>query len=106
MKTAAEAIPDILKSWAQEARRVQRTIKDDLGKVPTGLSLEKYYTRIFDWHKNNQSREKGKCPYSQCYRELVAVLPQPKDATLADIVFVCTEVISGLMEWAYDDEDS
>lgn len=87
-------------------------LKGDLEKVPKGLSLERYYSRIFNWHEKNKngifvklSGRKRDDPYIRCYLELVGVLPQPKSATLEDIAFVCREVIAGLMEWAYHEED-
>jgi len=88
-------------------------LKGDLEKVPKGLSPEEYYGRIYDWHKKNQrnifaklSKRNKEDPYILCYQELMEVLPQPKSVTNEDIAFVCREVISGLMEWAYHEKDA
>ena len=44
-------------------------------------------------------------PYVRCFFELVENLPDPEDASPEDIALVCIEVVSGLMEWAYHEED-
>jgi len=87
-------------------------LKGDLEKVPKGLSLKEYYARIYNWHKKNRDGVFAKLlgrkrddPYIRCYLELIDVLPQPRSVLPEDIAFVCREVIGGLMEWAYHEED-
>jgi len=87
-------------------------IKGDLEKVPKGLTMNQYYARIFKWHRKNKDlilRKLGarspSDPYIRCYFELVEALPDTKSVSLEDIAFVCLEVISGLMEWAYHESD-
>jgi len=70
------------------------------------LSLIEYYTRIYDWHKSHHDIKKNDNPYTKRYRELVESLPNPEKASPEDIVFVCKEVIAGLMEWAYHKMDN
>lgn len=82
--------------------------KEDMVKVPKGLSLKEYYARIYNWHMKNkiftELRNKDN-PYVICYLELMRVLPEPNVASSEDIAFVCREVITGLMEWAYHEID-
>jgi hypothetical protein len=84
----------------------------DRGCMPKDLSPRQYYARIYAWHKTNRNRIFDKLsnrriddPYVLCYEELVEVLPRPETATMEDIAFVCREVLSGLMEWAYHERD-
>ena len=86
--------------------------REDMARVPKGLSLKEYYTKIHDWHKKNKdkifiklSNRNRDDPYILCYLELMRVIPEPSIASSEDIAFVCTEVITGLMEWAYHEED-
>ena len=39
------------------------------------------------------------------YLGLVRDLPNPEDASAADIAFVCTEIDDGIMAWSKDEED-
>lgn len=85
----------------------------DLEKVPNDLQLTEYYSRILRWHRTNKERIHEKMrkshpedPYIICYFELLEALPSSDIASAEDIAFVCTEVISGLMEWAYHEADS
>jgi len=87
-------------------------LKGDLEKVPKGLALKEYYKRIVDWYKENRDLILQKMhnrtlddPYIRCFFELVENLPSPDDASPEDIALICIEVISGLMEWAYHEED-
>jgi len=83
----------------------------NLDKSLQGLTLNECYRRIYDWHTINKNSILGKLPkksddpYVVCYQRLVAHLPDPREAAREDIVFVCIEVISGLMEWAYSEKD-
>jgi hypothetical protein len=86
--------------------------KEDIAKVPKGLSLKEYYTRIYNWHKKNKDKIFTKLsgrrkddPYILCYLELIKIIPEPSIASPEDIVFICEEVITGLMEWAYHEKD-
>lgn len=81
-------------------------------KALKGLTIIDCYRRIHDWHTGNNQRimdkfsyRKPNDPYTICYQRLVTHLPDPEEATREDIVFVCIEVISGLMEWAYHEKD-
>jgi len=81
-------------------------------KALKGLTEMEGYRRIRLWHINNKRRifekygyRKPDDPYVMCYQKLVDHLPDPKEATRADIAFLCIEVISGLMEWAYHEKD-
>lgn len=86
--------------------------KEDREKVPKGLPLKEYYARIYNWHKKNKekifikmSSRPRNDPYILCYLELVDALPDAENASIEDIMFVCREVIAGLMEWAYHEVD-
>ncbi|MEM1831385.1 MAG: hypothetical protein QXT57_01785 [Thermosphaera sp.] len=86
--------------------------KEDMAKVPKGLSLNEYYARIYNWHMKNKNKIFAKLPdrskddpYIICYLELMRILPEPNVASLEDIAFVCREVLAGLMEWAYHEID-
>lgn len=86
--------------------------KDDVAKVPKGLSLKEYYTKIYNWHVKNNNKIFNKLsnrnkndPYILCYLELIKVIPKPNLASQEDIAFVCREVVAGLMEWAYHEKD-
>jgi len=81
-------------------------------KALRGLTTTECYRRIYNWHTNNKHRvldkfsyRKRDDPYVLCYQRLVAHLPDPEEATREDVAFVCIEVISGLMEWAYHEKD-
>ena len=86
--------------------------KEDMAKVPKGLSLKEYYERIYNWHAKNKNkifiklshRDKND-PYIICYLELMKVIPKPNIASSEDIAFICREVVAGLMEWAYHEKD-
>lgn len=80
-------------------------LKGDIEKVPKDLTPKEYYGRIYHWHKKNRNIRKDDSPYTKRYRELVESLPAPEKASPEDIVFVCKEVIAGLMEWAYHKVD-
>jgi len=76
------------------------------------LTETECYRRIYNWHTNNKHRIFDKYghrrrddPYVVCYKRLVNHLPNPEEAAREDIAFVCIEVISGLMEWAYHEKD-
>ena len=86
--------------------------KEEQEKVPDGLSLKEYYERIYSWHLKNKNRIFTKYPgrnrddpYIQCYLELMEIIPKSNLASPEDIAFVCREVIAGLMEWGYHEED-
>ena len=86
-------------------------LKGDIEKVPTGLQLEDYYSKIVQWHHANKNRihEKMKppeTPYVRFYFELVNALLSPPSAKPEDIAYVSNEVMTGLMEWAYHESDS
>jgi len=86
--------------------------EEDLAKVPKGLSLREYYAQIYNWYMKNKDKiliklaHKSKNdPYITCYYELMKVIPAPNEATMEDIAVICREVVAGLMEWAYHEED-
>lgn len=80
-------------------------------QFPYNLSLHEYYNKIHKWHINNHEKIFEKfirtrdTPYIKCYQSLIDALPVPTEATEEDIVLICREVISGLMEWAYHEKD-
>lgn len=84
--------------------------RGDLEAVPVGLSLEETYRRIYDWHTHNglarlRERYGREDDYAQRYRELLAKLPGPGQASRSDMACVFRHVISNLMEWAYHEKD-
>lgn len=80
-------------------------LEGDIEKVPKGLTLKEYYSRIYRWHRKNSNSKQDDSPYTRRYHDLVESLPAPEKASLEDIVFACEEVIAGLMEWAYHEVD-
>jgi len=87
-------------------------LRGDIEKVPKGLSLKEYYARIYEWHRKNKNKIFDKLknrdkhdPYIKCYLELMEIIPDPEHASKEDIALICREVIAGLMEWAYHEED-
>lgn len=87
--------------------------KGDKEKVPKDLSMKECYARIFEWHSKNSEKifnrrknSNGNDIYTTCYQELLKVLPLPEEVSQEDIVFICVEVLSGLMEWAFHEADS
>lgn len=103
----AKHIFSLLLSYILEGKGLG-LLKGDIEKVPSNLGMRQLYERIYAWHKKNS----GKFPRSPAsedsrkrYLNLVRNMPKPKDASPEDIFFVCNEVICGLMEWAYHQED-
>lgn len=80
-------------------------LEGDIEKVPKGLTLKEYYSRIYRWHRKNSNSKQDDSPYARRYQDLVESLPAPEKASSEDIAFVCKEVIAGLMEWAYHKVD-
>ena len=82
---------------------------DDFEKVPPNLSMRELYRRIYDWHKKNEQMVRATATdpvgYQNRYLHLVKDLPNPDQATEADIYFVCLEVIVDYMEWAEHKQD-
>ena len=66
---------------------------DDFEKVPPNLSMRELYRRIYDWHKKNEQMVRATATdpvgYQNRYLHLVKDLPNPDQATEADIYFVC-----------------
>jgi hypothetical protein len=88
--------------------KVLGLLSGDIEKVPSNLDLRQLYQRIYNWHKTN-SDNSPHIPFNENsrnhYLNLVQNLPKPKDAKTEDIFFICNEVICGVMEWAYHQED-
>lgn len=85
-------------------------ISGDLERVPKGTSVRECYERIYRWHKKyGRKRMKEKYQrediYSKAYFELLDALPLPDKVQISDMDFAFGEVIFGLMEWSYHEED-
>jgi hypothetical protein len=83
----------------------------DMKKVPKEMSIKQCYERIYEWHKKYgkeivKEKYRWDDAYRRAYWDLVDVLPHPDEATQADMDFVFGEVIAGLMEWSYHEEDA
>ena len=63
---------------------------------------QKNKNKIFEKLRDRDEHD----PYIRCYLELVEVMPDPELASEEDIALICREVIAGLMEWAYHEEDN
>jgi len=72
-------------------------------------AAEAAYRGIYDWHKKNAGLiyaiYGGRDKYSKTYRKLVDLLPEPRQATEEDMLFVANQVLGMLMQWAYDQGD-
>lgn len=68
------------------------------------------YERIFAWYKRRKGQIREIYPqedtYSRYSAKLIALLPDPKNATLEDMVVTAEQVLTGLLEWAYHERDS
>jgi hypothetical protein len=84
-------------------------LKGDLKKVPKDMSIEGCYRRIYHWHKRNGKKrmkyEQHKDAHTERYFKLLDGLPEPETASKADMNSVFCEVIYGLMEWSFHQED-
>jgi len=85
-------------------------LKGDLEKVPKSLELKDCYSRILIWHRKFgqeklKSKQQSGDKYGLAYLNLLSGLPSPNKASKEDMAFVFGEVIYGLMEWAYHQED-
>ncbi|MEO0116832.1 MAG: hypothetical protein ABIK97_04725 [candidate division WOR-3 bacterium] len=83
---------------------------EDLAKVPKWMGEKECYKRIYDWHKKYGKRRIEEkhgfdYAYSKAYLDFVDAIPSPSNATQEDMDFVFAEVIAGLMEWSYHEED-
>jgi len=67
------------------------------------------YQKIYNWHKKNAGlvyEVYGKRDaYSKTYLKLVESLPEPKQATDEDMLFVAHQIKTMLMEWSYNQQD-
>lgn len=85
-------------------------LKGDLEKVPRNMSVEECYKRIYQWHKRNGKKKMNEKQlqgtYSKRYLKLLNGLPKPETASKSDMNSVFGEVIWGLMEWAFHEEDT
>jgi len=82
----------------------------DLEKVSKDMSVKECYVRIYTWHKKygkKKIKEKQlQEAHAKRYSKLLDDLPTPQKATESDMNFVFGEVIYGLMEWSYHEEDA
>jgi hypothetical protein len=87
----------------------------DLEKVPDNFSIKECYEGIYKWHmsyglerilKRNEIRRFDEKDIL-AYRKLMLALAQfpPDKASQEDMDFIFGEVIMGLMEWSYHEED-
>ena len=79
-------------------------------KVPEGLDLLEYYTRIYEWYRKNKDlvlkNYRGNNPdHHKISNKIIENMPEPHLAKKEDIVFVCREVTSHYLEWAYMEPD-
>jgi hypothetical protein len=82
----------------------------ELNGISTRLTAAQCYQRIYDWHKKHghalvEQVYGRKDNYLLYYLRLLRVLPSPQKATRHDIDFILGEVIGGLLEWAFHQED-
>ncbi len=77
----------------------------DLEKILTGLSVEEAYSRLRTWYCSHAPTGHALSDdYKRRSAKLVAKLPlKPSDA---DVAYVCLNVISNLLEWAYHQADN
>jgi hypothetical protein len=73
-------------------------------KVPEGLDLLEYYTRIYKWYRKNIAlvlkNYRGNNPdHHKKSNKIIENMPEPHLAKKEDIVFVCREVTSHYLEW-------
>lgn len=63
------------------------------------------YERIYKWHKVNKHKSKLLSKLRNKYLGIVQDLPDPKDASVEDISFVCIDISDGKMAWSRDEKD-
>lgn len=67
--------------------------------------LRLLYERIYKWHKVNKHKSKLLTKLRNKYLDLVQDLPDPNDASVEDISFVCIDINDGKMAWSRDEKD-
>lgn len=72
---------------------------------PSETDTNHLYERIYSWHQMNKDKAQLSAQDRKKYLGLVRDLPNPEDASAADIAFVCTEIDDGIMAWSKDEED-
>ena len=83
--------------------------QEDIDKVPSNYRARDCYDRLFIYHKSQGKKileeSHGGDDYNTLYFKLREEMPSSNNASEYDMDFIFGEVISGLMEWAYDKED-
>jgi len=84
--------------------------KGDLEKVPENFSIKDCYERIYRWHMSDGldrilKGRKVDRDYFASYAMLRFRLPPPGSVSQEDMDFIFREVLMGLMEWSYHEED-
>jgi len=81
----------------------------DLEKVPSDMTVQECYERIYNWFKKyGEIRIKYKHlsnKYLIASLDLIIALPSPAEATIDDMNFVFGEIIKGLLSKYFDEED-
>ena len=67
------------------------------------------YAAILNWYQSNVPEMKRiyqrKDKYSKLSKRLISDLPEPSEATDRDMKFVARQVLNGLLEWGYHQQD-
>jgi len=66
--------------------------------------IRQLYRTIYSWHQTNKHKSQLPPQRQKKYLKLVHDLPEPEEASVADISFVCKEVDDGLMAWSCDEK--
>ena len=81
----------------------------DLVKVPSDMTVQECYERIYNWFKKYfEIRIKYKDLPNEhviASSDLIIALPSPAEATIDDMNFVFGEIKSNLLEWPFHEED-
>jgi len=81
----------------------------DLEKVPSDMTVQECYERIYNWFKKyGEIRIKYKHlsnKYLIASLDLLNAIPSPAEATIDDMNFVFGEIKSSLLEWPFHEED-
>jgi hypothetical protein len=85
------------------AVRLQETINP----VRLILTSREAYSKILAWHKKNSGKigDRGSEDCRVRYLEYLESAPPPEEASQTDMIRMADEVLMGLFEWAYVQED-
>ena len=82
---------------------------ENLAKIPQYTTIEECYRRIYDWHKANGKTKiqqtNSKEDYRQDYLKLLDSMSEPDKVSKKEMYEIFEQVVSGLMEWSYHEED-